>query len=515
MPYSDTKRVLDSDDHPEPNLIGAGMVLDSIREASDEHHRNTKELDLLDQLKDPKLVTTTTDGRFETIINRDKARDPEHLKLYNPDTNTKTESHHYNTYKETHKTEHSEHDRDGDRDDRDRDSERSHDHRNSSSEFASEEEETWAKLDMLRKLGELKQNYGVQLSQLYSINSSYKAMKFEYELHKSIRDKANGVKWMSNMLLNMCYGIEMGNEYFNPFDFHLKGWSEQMAGEQKDYYEVLGELYEKYFKTGKPIPPEIKIMFMISGSALQFHLTHTLLSNVGNIQTELGNDPALAEKLRQQAAADRMRTSHEKQKAEFEKHSSQMHEQATQKATDLNKLKEQKEEYEQLQQQAKLRENEHNKELEEQMFKNQMMGESLREKERQLDILQRQLNNQRSDSWSMHDGNSMSMPVEQPIIAPPRIPASLRRAQLEEARKEQEIKRRRTGGANSSHSSGSGVHVKTSSFGDLMKSQDTKSRISEGSVLDLDEISGASKRRNKRRRWAESRSLPIQIKYYG
>ena len=43
------------------------------------------------------------------------------------------------------------------------------------------------KIDMLCKLGELQAD-GVTLSQGYSLNSDYDAMKYEYILHRNIRE---------------------------------------------------------------------------------------------------------------------------------------------------------------------------------------------------------------------------------------------------------------------------------------------------------------------------------------
>merc|ERR1712139_105066 len=102
----------------------------------------------------------------------------------------------------------------------------------------SKEEIMLKKLDMLRKLGELAQ-YGVKLSQNYNINSDYDTMKYEYELHRSIRAKRNGVNWMSSMMMNCVYGLEMLNEKYDPFSVKLKGWSEQMNSEQDSYYDVF------------------------------------------------------------------------------------------------------------------------------------------------------------------------------------------------------------------------------------------------------------------------------------
>jgi len=115
------------------------------------------------------------------------------------------------------------------------------------------------KLDMIRKLGELRKN-GVKLSQNYSMFSDYKTMKYEYELHKSIRDKHNTVDWLGKIIGGGCYFLERGNEKFNPFDFELSGWSENVKSDiqQHKYSDVLGELYEKYFKAGKPISPDLK-----------------------------------------------------------------------------------------------------------------------------------------------------------------------------------------------------------------------------------------------------------------
>jgi hypothetical protein len=56
----------------------------------------------------------------------------------------------------------------------------------SSEEKLSPEQIKLMKLDMLRKLGELK-GYGVTLSQKYNMNSDLSTMKYEYELHRGIR----------------------------------------------------------------------------------------------------------------------------------------------------------------------------------------------------------------------------------------------------------------------------------------------------------------------------------------
>jgi hypothetical protein len=214
------------------------------------------------------------------------------------------------------------------------------------------------KLDMLRKLGELAQ-YGVKLSQNYNMSSDYFTMKYEYELHKSIRSKQNSVNWMSSLMLNCIYGVEILNEKYNPFDLKLKNWSEQINADINNYYDVFGEIYEKYNKPGKNMSPELKLILMISGSALKFHLNNTLLSQPGKI--ELGNnsnyiqDPVLLDKMRQQAVSDRIRQETEKNNEILRQKAEKEHELVHKQVGDMLYLQQKKQELD-VEQQRKLNE---------------------------------------------------------------------------------------------------------------------------------------------------------------
>lgn len=285
-------------------------------------------------------------------------------------------------------------------------------------EYMTEEEENLAKLDMLRKLGEL-HHHGVKLSQNYSMKSDLKAMRYEYELHKSIRDKHNGIKWLNNMMLNICYGMELGNEKFNPFDFKLKGWTEQMNDDADEYYDVFGEIYDKYFKAGKPIPPELKLFFLISGSALKFHFTQTMMGSIPTLGDALTKNPQLAEKLRKQAAADKLRN-----------RNMQQHDVATKQAEDLDMLRKKEQEYNQMGNMNNM--NNMNPEMQNYMMQNEI----LRQQQREIEELQRQLTMQRSDSRSMYSKTQTQTQTEtndrqgQKTMKPPTLPASLQRGNV-------------------------------------------------------------------------------------
>ena len=75
----------------------------------------------------------------------------------------------------------------------------------------------------------------------------------------------------------------------------LDGWSEEINEdvETGDYDEVLEDLYDKYADTVE-MGPEIKLLMMIGGSAVKFHLCHTVLKTIiPGAETLLKQNPGL------------------------------------------------------------------------------------------------------------------------------------------------------------------------------------------------------------------------------
>jgi hypothetical protein len=140
------------------------------------------------------------------------------------------------------------------------------------------------KIELLRKLSELKTK-GFQLTKDYDFSSSIEEMEYEYDLLKSFVDKRNGVKLFKNGIVNAAAFLEFMNDKYDPFDFHLSGWSEHMDTEVDNWEDVLGELYEKYKGSGKKTPPELKLLGLILFSASAFHFTKSQSMSV-----PFGND---------------------------------------------------------------------------------------------------------------------------------------------------------------------------------------------------------------------------------
>lgn len=162
------------------------------------------------------------------------------------------------------------------------------------------------KLEMLRKLFELKEA-GVTLSRDYNMNNDYKNMKFEYDMHVSVRERKHTIKMLSTVLTYGSYFLEKGNEKFNPFDFDLDGWSKSLSSsiEEGEYIDVFGDLHNKYFKSGKSMSPELKLLTMVMMSMVTFHIQKKYMG--GNLSTaqELLKNQNLTEQLRNQSRSNK------------------------------------------------------------------------------------------------------------------------------------------------------------------------------------------------------------------
>ena len=161
------------------------------------------------------------------------------------------------------------------------------------------------KYELLYKIESLKKK-GVQVPGNVSIESSIDEIKYVYNRVVKDREKLTAVRFSRKMLMAFCSGIEFLNNRFDPFDFKLDGWSESVHENVNDYDEVFEELHEKYKSKTKMIP-ELKLLFMLGGSAFMFHLTNAMFKNtsVPGIDSILKGNPELMKQF-QSAAMNSM-----------------------------------------------------------------------------------------------------------------------------------------------------------------------------------------------------------------
>lgn len=168
----------------------------------------------------------------------------------------------------------------------------------------SPEETLREKLKILRKLEDLEKR-GIQLTKKYSMESSLSEMKGEYEMIKNEKEKKNSIKFQGKMLMAFVSGLEFLNGRFDPFDLKLDGWSEAVNENIDEYDEVFGELHEKYGGKAK-MAPELKLLFMLGGSAAMLHMTNTMFkSSMPGMDDIMRQNPELMQQF-QSAAMNSM-----------------------------------------------------------------------------------------------------------------------------------------------------------------------------------------------------------------
>lgn len=159
----------------------------------------------------------------------------------------------------------------------------------------------YAKLERLRGLG-------YEGPRRLNLTATLDELKDEYEHLDGQRRLDSSIKFQRKVLMGAVTGIEWLNHNYNPFDFHLDGWSESVYENQAEYDEVFEELYEKYKESVK-MAPELRLVFMVLGSAMMFHFSKALFSNasakVPGFDQVMNSNPEL-KRAYQEAAAREM-----------------------------------------------------------------------------------------------------------------------------------------------------------------------------------------------------------------
>jgi hypothetical protein len=99
------------------------------------------------------------------------------------------------------------------------------------------------------------------------------------------------------MLVACVTGLEFLNKRYNPFEIQLEGWSESVMENVDDYDGVFEELYVKY-RSKVNVAPEVKLIMMLGGSAMMFHLTNSMFKSVmPNMNDVMKQNPDLVKNM--------------------------------------------------------------------------------------------------------------------------------------------------------------------------------------------------------------------------
>ncbi len=147
------------------------------------------------------------------------------------------------------------------------------------------------KREMLYQFNRLEKK-GVALPRKFSLSSSLEEMKAEYERLKRDMEVDASVRFQRRMLMACVSGVEFLNHKFDPFSVHLDGWSETVQENINDYDDVFEELWDKYHTKVK-MAPELRLMFMLGGSAVWFHISHSMFKTMPGVDQVFRQNPEL------------------------------------------------------------------------------------------------------------------------------------------------------------------------------------------------------------------------------
>ena len=159
--------------------------------------------------------------------------------------------------------------------------------------YTSIEEE---KADILNKLSRLEKK-GFNVNKRLNAYSSITELRTEIKRIMYGIETEQSIKFSRRMLVACVTGVEFLNKRYNPFDVQLEGWSESVMENVDDYDGVFEELYVKY-RNKVAVAPEIKLIMMLGGSAMMFHLTNSMFKTaIPNMNDVLKQNPDLVKNM--------------------------------------------------------------------------------------------------------------------------------------------------------------------------------------------------------------------------
>src|SRR6056300_1112120 len=154
------------------------------------------------------------------------------------------------------------------------------------------------KADLINKLGRLEKK-GFAVNKRLNAYSNVEELRSEVKRITYSIDVEQSIRFSRRMLVACVTGLEFLNKRYNPFEIQLEGWSESVMENVDDYDGVFEELYVKY-RTKVNVAPEVKLIMMLGGSAMMFHLTNSMFKSVmPNMNDVLKQNPDLVNNMMQ------------------------------------------------------------------------------------------------------------------------------------------------------------------------------------------------------------------------
>ena len=152
------------------------------------------------------------------------------------------------------------------------------------------------KSDLLNKLARLEKK-GFTVNKRLNAYSNVDELRAEVKRITYSIDVEQSIRFSRRMLVACVTGLEFLNKRYNPFEVQLEGWSESVMENVDDYDGVFEELYVKY-RSKVSVAPEVKLIMMLGGSAMMFHLTNSMFKTaIPNMNDVIKSNPELVKNM--------------------------------------------------------------------------------------------------------------------------------------------------------------------------------------------------------------------------
>lgn len=152
------------------------------------------------------------------------------------------------------------------------------------------------KSDLLNKLARLEKK-GFTVNKRLNAYSNVDELRAEVKRITYSIDVEQSIRFSRRMLVACVTGLEFLNKRYNPFEVQLEGWSESVMENVDDYDGVFEELYVKY-RSKVSVAPEVKLIMMLGGSAMMFHLTNSMFKTaIPNMNDVIKQNPELVKNM--------------------------------------------------------------------------------------------------------------------------------------------------------------------------------------------------------------------------
>ena len=156
------------------------------------------------------------------------------------------------------------------------------------------------KMELLYRYGRLEGN-GYKSGLELNMRTPLETLRAEVSKLERMRQVQRSIRTQRKLLISFASGVEYVNKRYNPYKFSLDGWSGDVLENVGDYDEVFEELHDKY-KDSVEMAPELKLLTMVGGSGLMFHLSNTLFkSSTPQLNDILQNNPDIMAQIQKEA----------------------------------------------------------------------------------------------------------------------------------------------------------------------------------------------------------------------